>query len=147
MVLSNLRSSLDDLKDDLSEVCDFVYHELGIADFILPTIYRGVFNRVLCFKNHTGTGGKDTNRYIASFNGEGKYFKTGEINSLLAVQLQSESNKWSGYQFFNYREIGPDFRFSTCQPLVLDIDLDYFSCDNSLSQVEKKIEITEYAYR
>jgi len=93
--------------------------------------------------NHSGP---KTNKYVASYKSEGKFFQTGEVNNLLRIQLQSDNNCWGKYQFYSYQEIGSGSKFATCQPLILDIDLDYFSCDNSLASAYMKIEITAEAY-
>lgn len=146
MLITLLNSSIDDMKDDLVSIYEYVYREFGIASFIIPAIYKGLINNYTFLNRYDAYAGKKTNRYIASYKSQGKFFKTGEINPLLRLQLESEENCWGKYQFYTYQEIGLGSKFTTRQPVILDIDLDYFSCDNSLSSVDKKIEITEKAY-
>lgn len=146
MCVMGYRTSLDELEEDLEQVLNFVYSELGIADFLLPAVYQGVFNNITWLNNNPTSPGKNHNMYVASAQPEGKYFKTGEINNFLRPYLQKENNKWGKHQFFTYQELGLKSEFKTSQPLVLDIDIDYFCSDNSLSSVEKKIEITKEAY-
>jgi len=145
-VIARLNSSIDELGDDLKEIYEYGYRELGIASFIMPAIYRGILNNYTFLCRYDDFTGKKTNHYIASYKSEGTYFITGEINPILRLKLESDENQWGKYQFYSQQVIGPGSKFTTSQPLILDIDLDYFSCDNSLSSVEKKLEITEAAY-
>lgn len=147
MVIARLNTSVDSLEDDLKQIYDYGYQEFGIATFIIPAIYRGIINNYTWLCKYNAYNGKRIDRYVASYESEGKFFQTGEINPLLQVKLQSDENQWGRYQFYSYQEIGLGSTFTTSQPLILDIDLDYFSCDNSLSSAETKIEITEEAYR
>ncbi len=146
MVIAKLSTSVDEIQDDLIEIYEYGYREFGIASFIMPAIYRGMINNYTFLCRYDDSSQNRSNRYVASYQSEGKFFKTGEVNPLLRVQLQSEESQWGKYQFYSYQEIGLASNFSTSQPLILDIDLDYFSCDNSLSSAETKIEISEGAY-
>lgn len=146
MVCQSLNSSIDELADDLSQIYYYGYQELGIASFIIPAIYRGIINNFTFLSRYDAYSGKKTTRYVASYQSGGKFFKTAEVNNLLPLQLQATKTPWGKYQFYSYQEIGLGSKFNTKQSLILDIDLDYFSCDNSLSSVEKKIEITPEAY-
>ncbi|MTI81346.1 MAG: hypothetical protein FH758_10780 [Firmicutes bacterium] len=141
-----LNSSIDELADDLKEIYTYVYQEFGIASFIIPAIYRGIVNNYTFLSRYDDYSDNKKNKYVASYKSEGKLLKTGEVNNLLRLQLQSAKNQWGKYQFYSYQEIGLGSKFTASQPLILDIDLDYFSCDNALTSVEKKIEITEAAY-
>ena len=148
LVVSCLNSSVDELEDDLNKIYAYAYEELGIANFIIPAIYRGIINNYTFLCKYNPYNGKRINKYVASYREEGKFFKTGEVTDLLRLELQSQAleKKWGKYQFFSYQEIGLGSKFTTKQPLILDIDLYLFSCDNSLSSAETKIEITEEAY-
>lgn len=146
MVIAQLNNSIDELEDNLQEIYMYGYREFGIATFIIPAIYRGLINNYTFLSRHDSYNGPKSNRYVASYKSEGTFFKTGEANPLLRLQLQSDESQWGNYQFYSYQEMGLGSRLSTPQPIILDIDLDFFSCDNSLSSTEKKIEITEAAY-
>lgn len=146
MGISRLNVSVDALGDDLREIYDFGYRELGIASFILPAIYRGIINNYTFLGRYDAYCGPKQNRFVASWQSRGEYFETGEVKPLLRKHLESEENRWGQHQFYTYQEIGLAGRLATAQPLILDIDLDYFSCDNSLSSAKTKIEITAEAY-
>lgn len=147
LVAAKLNSSVDELEDDLSRIYEYGYKEFGIATFIIPSIYRGIINNYTFMCRYDNHWGKKINKYIASHESKGNFFKVGEVNSFLRLQLESDENRWGGYQFFSYQEIGLGSQFASSQPLILDIDLDYFSCDNSLSSADTKIEITAEAYQ
>ena len=146
MVIARLNSSVDELEDDLPKIYNYTYQEFGIASFIIPAIYKGIINNYTFLCKYDASSGKKIDKYVASYQSQGTFFKTAEVNSLLRLQLESNENQWGKYQFYTYQEIGLASKFSTSQPLILDIDLDYFSCDNSLSSAETKIEITKEAY-
>ncbi len=146
MVITRLNSSVDELEDDLPKIYDYTYQEFGIASFIIPAIYRGIINNYTFLCKYDAYSGEKNHKYVASYQSQGTFFKTAEVNSLLRLQLESNENQWGKYQFYTYQEIGLASKFSTSQPLILDIDLDYFSCDNSLSSAQTKIEITKEAY-
>lgn len=147
METTRLNASVDELADDLTAIYNFGYQELGIASFIIPAIYRGIINNYTHLCRYDAYCGKKLHQFVASWQSQGKYFEIGEVKPLLRRRLESEEQQWGKYQFFSYQEIGLASQFTTSQPLILDIDLDYFSCDNSLSSVQTKIEITEEAYR
>lgn len=146
MVIARLNSSVDELKDNLHKIYTYTYEEFGIASFIIPAIYRGIINNYIFLCKYDTHKGKKVNKYVASYQSKGEFFSTGEINSVLRLQLESTENQWGKYQFYTYQEIGLPKNFMINQPLILDIDLDYFSCDNSLSSIDTKIEITKEAY-
>lgn len=143
---TRLNASVDELEDDLLAIYNYGYRELGIASFIIPAIYRGIINNYTHLCRYDAYCGKKLHQYVASWQSQGKYFETGEVKPLLRRQLESDNTQWGKHQFFSYQEIGLTNQFTTSQPLILDIDLDYFSCDNSLSSAKTKIEITEEAY-
>lgn len=146
MVIARLDKSIDELEDDLDKIYDFVYEQLGIASFIIPALYRGIINNYTHLCRYDAVSGKKTNHYVASYQSAGTFFRTGKIDPFFRLQLESTDDTWGKYQFYTHQEIGLASKFSTGQSLILDIDLDYFSCDNSLSSVEKKIEITPKAF-
>lgn len=147
MEATRLNVSVDELADDLPAIYNFGYQELGIASFIIPAIYRGIINNYTHLCRYDAYCGKKLHQFVASWQSQGKYFEIGEVKPLLRRRLESEEQQWGKYQFFSYQEIGLASQFATSQPLILDIDLDYFSCDNSLSSAQTKIEITEEAFR
>lgn len=146
MCVMGFRSSLDQLGEGLEQIYNFVYSELGIADFIIPAVYQGVFNNIAWLSGTFASPGKKRNMFVASAQPEGRFFKTAEVNNFTRPYLEKEKKKWDKHQFFTFQEISLSYDFRTSQPLVLDIDIDYFASDNSLSSVEKKIEITQAAY-
>lgn len=146
MVSELLEKSIDELSDDPKEIYEYVYKEFGIASFIVPAIYRGLINQLIYLHRYDAFCGEEINKYVVSYQSEGKFFKIGDVNPLIRMQLEGAEQKWGNHQFYRYQEMGVASQFKTSQALILDIDLDYFSCDNSLSSAKTKIEITKEAY-
>jgi len=126
----------------LDDMHSFTYNTLGIADFICPAIYQGIFNDVVILKDFT----------LLLSPPEEKMIKITDEN-LLSVEPISVFSRGmitkpeSDIRLFTYRQGGLGV-FKSPQSVVMDIDLDYFCWDDSLSTVkDKQIEITEQVYR
>ena len=130
------------LFESLSDMQIFTYNSLGIADFICPAIYQSIFNEVVIVQNFSSVLSEPVEKAITQdLNGS---LAIKELNPFCRVLL---SKPQSDYRMFTYSQGGLG-DFSTPQSLVLDIDLDYFCWDDSLSGVpDKSLEITEQAYR
>ncbi|MBW8685993.1 peptide arginase, FlmR/OhkR family [Chitinophaga rhizophila] len=133
------------LNSDLRQVKDFTYNELGIATFILPAIYEGLFNDIYWIKQHHGK----TNRlaykmYIRSQNNNGTYLAGGQEAVLNRYDDQSKTKSQDAKRYRFYKQHMKDVK--KFGPVVLDIDLDYFSCIQNPLQKELRIAITEEEY-
>ena len=132
---------LDVLFASLADMRMFTYDSLGVADFICPAIYQGVFNEIVIVQDFNPTISKPVEKIITLDASEVLTIK--EITPLSRIGLLKPD---ADYRLFTYSHGGLG-DFSTPQPLVLDIDLDYFCWDDSLSSVvDKRLEITKQAY-
>lgn len=127
---------------DLDERKEFTYSVLGIADFIMPALYQGLFTEMFNMKGLVKQPFTTEERMI---NLRGKsVLRPG--NYIPFLHSDKRKNGADGYGFYTYHEGA----LSDTEPLenvVLDIDLDYFCWDDSLSGVPpKRIEITKEAY-
>ncbi len=126
----------------LDERKAFTYSCLGIADFIVPAFYEGVFDT---FYNMKGL-------VTSPFQKQEKYVKLVGKNTLI-------TGEYIPFLHAGYKKNGSDvYRFYTSmtgslgetpflEQVVLDIDLDYFCWDDSLSTAApKRLEITKEAY-
>ncbi len=118
----------------------FTYHELGIANFIIPALYEGIFEKFYLHKGLTCQEFRKENKFIQRRNSmeliHGRYIPF----------IHSPFKENPEYTFYTYYE-GALSEMEDKQDIVLDIDLDYFWWDDSLTSVgEKKIEITKEAY-
>jgi len=127
---------------DLDERRAFTYEKLGIADFIVPALYEGIFCTMYMMKSLVSR----------EFRGECRYIKRvgdcalvmGSYIPFVHAQLKQEGD--ARYAFFTYHE-GSLSSTGALAHVALDIDLDYFSWDDQLqSTAPKRIEITRDAY-
>lgn len=135
------RGGLGALFGSLEEKRAFTYHSLGIADFIYPAIYEGIFSELVYVHNFLPILGPSEQRYISCKSDGGLMVE--KLTPLLRRAILAQE---ADQRFFAYQEGGLG-EFHPVQPVVLDIDLDYFCWDDSLSTAEvKKMEITPEAY-
>ncbi|MDR2528974.1 MAG: UPF0489 family protein [Synergistaceae bacterium] len=116
---------------------------LGIADFICPAIYQGMFNEIVFLRDFDSFISKPRQMTL-SLDASG-CLVTGTPTPLnRGIVAAPEAD----HRFFTYSQGGLGGAFHTPQPIALDIDLDYFCWDDSRSSMlDAKLEITEEAYR
>ncbi|MCW3464497.1 UPF0489 family protein [Chitinophaga nivalis] len=129
------------LQQPLQAIRELVYDEMRIDTFILPAAYLGLISDVVWIRQDMPMP-LDTLMYIRSFNGDGKKITAGKINP---------GNNTPGLQLMQYAKIAtPGFDTYAIKPntdILLDIDLDYFSCqEDPYSNNEVIIEITASEY-
>lgn len=128
---------------DLEERKRFVYEKLGIADFIVPALYEGLFSQMYNMKSVVPKKFQQQERFVRRVGVNA--LTMGDYIPFLHGRYRRE--KKEGYQFFTYFE-GSLSPVGELQNVVLDIDLDYFCWDDALRTVPaKQVEITEEAYR
>lgn len=129
----------------LEEIKDFTYSKLGIADFIIPAIFEGLFSTVHILKNLHPKAIEDTEEFVRLINGN--TLVRGKMYPFLHNDLKESHDP--EFSFYTMRTGGlDDLKRNRRQPLVLDVDLDYFCWDDSLKSVPPKLmEITETAYK
>jgi len=133
---------------DLESIEYITYNQLGIAEFIAPAVHEKLFSTVHILQNTIPRGLKITK--MVSMCPDGRTLSAKEYIPFIHKKMAEDQP--DQYTIFTEIEHGlgnekldtslmPDGRY------VLDIDLDYFCWDNSLSTVgPKRIEITETAY-
>lgn len=157
-----LQTSLYSLQGDLNAIKAFTYRELGIASFIAPAIYQGIFNEVFWI-DAKKVGGKAPSLdrvdilpinhedrimtqkkiegYLQSANKDGKNFKIQELVPII------KALPYPGRKEFVYHYVKLPSEIVFSDSTVLDIDMDYFSCwENPRKSIELKVEITKEAY-
>jgi len=136
MKIACLTKSLNCLGDSLPEIYRFTYEQLSIADFMIPAIYQGFFQNIywLYQSNHEGKA-KARELFVFSHEGEGKIFQ-------IAPKVDSHLDGHKTiFQALKTRENLPE-----CKEVILDIDLDYFSCNSPFYYYKGKVEITSEEY-
>lgn len=123
------------------EAVTFTYQVLGVGDFILPAVYEKLFSVVHLMLRISPEEYQDIQQVI----------KAKETELILSKEVPLVHGKYkknpdSGHVFFTMRKGGLK-PIPITQPLVLDIDLDYFCWDDSCATGTKStIEITKEAY-
>ena len=131
--------SLREINSDAVELRKFTYKELNIATFIVPACYLGIFNQVFWIKpKNDKPSYTQQERYVRSYNQSGKRLISGKVQDLPKDKDIIDPERKTFDYFLSTVEQLP------CnKEVVLDIDLDYFSCSgNPLELQEVVLEIT-----
>lgn len=133
-----LRASVNAINGNLQKLYNFTYNELGIGNFILPTIYQGLFDKAYWIRRkHSKYQPAHEKIVIYSYNQNGKLFFL--AHSGIDISTKPDAKCASHY----LNTIADEFPKSDL--VVLDIDLDYFSSSISIMN-NSKIEITRDEY-
>lgn len=119
---------------DTASLRTIAQNQLSIDTFIIPAILLGKYSRVL-YINPRGHEQKTRSRTIGSVNGNGIIIRVDVSNSQIFPDLR-------GWQYTVTSKVG-----SFENDAVLDIDLDYFSCNLFIHpQFELKISEVQAQY-
>jgi hypothetical protein len=133
-----LRRSLNSIKD-MPDLADFTYQELDIASFIWPAVYQGIFSRMLWLRDkHTSEKTARTG-FVWQNDVRGTTFQTGWAQATKTKPLPDDTRS------IELVLVDPVDSLRTDQPIVLDIDLDYFCC-NVQPRGVFELEVTQAAY-
>lgn len=135
IMLPRLRRPLHSLSN-LADVADFTYRELEISNFIWPAVYQGFFTRLLWLKHrHRSDSGGWRSMLIASKNSMCTEFS-------LSAYPASSSATAPDAKVAEYAPVTTAEVLNTEQPIIVDIDLDYF-CSNTYPELPRnELEIT-----
>ena len=142
MAVPKFNYSIHSIQDKLQKIQEFTYNELTIANFIVPAIYQGLFSQLYWLYQSTNEGkGSQRPILVHSHNGKGQ---------VLMLDINCDV---SSLAFFNpdlksvlFKSIKPHDKFPQSQSVVLDIDLDYFSCNPHYYHYQGKLEVTKEQY-
>lgn len=134
--------SITSINQKLKDIYEFTYNELSIANFIIPAIYKGIFSQVywLYQSNNEGKGSKKT-ILVYSHKGDGKVLMIDVNCDVGALALFNTDLKSALFKSLKSQD-----EFSPIQSVVLDIDLDYFSCNPPHYYYSGKLEVTKNEY-
>lgn len=120
-----------------TDLTRFTYSELNIASFIIPACYLGIFNKIYWIRQtHTQSRYSSRKMYVRSYNQNGKFLISGKAAS--CKDVVDEDKKLFDYYL---RSI---YQMPTSSKVVLDIDLDFFSCTGNPNLLDEiYVEITE----
>ncbi len=160
--IPTLKTSIDSLNGNIQKIHEFTYDELSISTFLIAAVYQGIFNQVtwldqvknvkskeLFSPDKLLKGGHDFSikdkKYVEAFvqarGNDGKTLMVKKLTPKIKV-LQ-----YAGRKDFSYHYMSTNEKLKTEYPIVLDIDLDYFSCiSNPRKTTELKLEISQETY-
>lgn len=122
----------------LEDLVAFTYSELSIASFLYPALYLGLFRRVYWLRQEHDEGSVSEILCVTT-DEEGRRLRRSPTLSLTAA-LDPER------RCFRLTPVTADDTIDVpTDRIVLDIDLDCFSCDNRKGE-DWEIEITKAAY-
>lgn len=142
----SFRSSIYSPKESANanpEYCrDFSHNELRNDNFIIPAVLSGVVRNVYFIYPRWRKFKPQRKRFnVSSVFGEGKILKYGmkAADNMEATALKALPD----LKYYNFRMIDID-RIPQKREVILDIDLDYFACrDSILNHYRYDLEITE----
>ena len=149
---------LTSMPQNAQEALDFTDRCLGIADFIVPAMWEGTFDTIHILKELVPAPVRSTSTDLRLMQGSRGCLKITDRSKAGQDRDWHAGAPWLVPERKNAGE-----RSLTCQVkygglndtdrfpgagVVLDVDLDYFCWDDSISSGEpRRIEITEDAYR
>ena len=145
LVFPLLNTSLKSVNHNLKQLYDFTYSELSIASFIYPAIYQGMFSGVYWLRQqHDNISRVQKKMHIYSHQGKGKRLmlkSKADFSELFNPDYKSFTMTYMTVQdSLSSQEVE-----KSNKSVILDIDIDYFSCDNA-SGAYFEVEITQDAY-
>jgi hypothetical protein len=124
----HLHRALDDGFAGWADLCRFTYGELACSDFIVPAVYQGLFREVCWLKRPPGRS-SDQMLGVWSPDGAGRTL----------IVIEREPAPRCPRAAYRLRALGDAVPMNG--PVLLDIDLDFFSSEDGAHQ-PLRIEIT-----
>jgi hypothetical protein len=121
----------------LRDLARFVYYELDIGSFIWPAVYLEQFNRLLWLRHQHRMSAGGWRKLIISE----KLAGPREFQLFAATDAAAELQGPRG-KSVDYCPVTTGELVKTDQAIVLDIDLDYFSCNSYPELPFHEIEVT-----
>jgi len=134
-----LLTPISEISGSMSTIYDFTYNQLAIYNFIIPAVYLKIFKEVTWIHNDTKREPAERHLYIRTLGEEGKFFVTAHDSS-----PWPHNKPWQDRVSFVYKTQTIDKDIASLDSfnnIVLDIDLDYFSCGR-FRDVPLDVEVT-----
>lgn len=139
MMLPRLRRPLASI-DDLVDLAAFTYRELEISNFIWPAVYQGYFKRYVWIKHvHRLCSGGWRTIAIQAKNDSATEFT-------LTPQEGLRGSCSPDAQVIEYTPATTSDTIKTDHPFVLDVDLDFFCCNEYPQPIYRELEITKSSF-
>ncbi|MBB6499068.1 UPF0489 family protein [Pedobacter cryoconitis] len=135
-----LNTSLNEiLSKDLLNIKAFTYQELNIDTFIIPAIYLDIIDNMIWIRRDMPKKGS-FDMYVRSYNNQAKKFISEKYNHTITDNT-FKIYKYDKLDAADFLNSNPDGQTD----ILLDIDLDYFSCCESPNK-EVVLETTKQEY-
>jgi UPF0489 domain len=140
MSLPRLRRPLDSI-GDMSDLAAFTYEELNIGNFIWPAVYQDLYNRVLWvrYRHKLNAGGWRSISIGAKNRSRTEFFS---VSSLASTPYADSVD----VRTIEFAPVTTQECVNTDQPVVIDIDLDYFCCNEHPQLPVLEVETTRDEY-
>lgn len=140
-----LNTNMNGLNGNLRRVADFTYKELNIANFIVPAIYNDIFNKVYWIKQqHSKVHKRGHLLYVRSYGKKEQKLVTNRMTIFTKYKhrLKELRDSIVRYRYYKYHVKDIVKMKNVC----LDIDLDFFSCNQDPLDKKLAIEISKREY-
>lgn len=133
--------SINSLNGNLQQLYDFTYNELTIENFIIPAIYQQLFNKIYWVRQSKDVP-LPSAMCVYTYD-DGKVLTARSLEELGTKALFDTSYKKAKFKCLNVEQRD---EFPERESVILDVDLDYFSCNNKYHNFQGELEITEEQY-
>jgi hypothetical protein len=139
-----LFKSVDTLGTDLHDIYRFTFDELSCFEFIIPSLYLGIFKELVWIK-------QDPERKSDQIAIVRAPKKAGQLFEILGYDLQGNSTTLpstapSDGHRVRYRHQASRDALPVLDAVILDIDLDYFSCEDAVN-LPQRLEVSPHEYK
>lgn len=135
-----LFQSVDELGSDLDAIHRFAFNELSCFEFIVPSLYQGLFDELVWLRQAPERK-SDQLLIVRTPRRAGQLFDLVAYNLVNGKRALPPSAPADGHQvrYLHQAEADP---LPALNKVVLDIDLDYFSCEDAVNQAQR-LEVTQ----
>jgi len=143
MASPTMNTSIHTSMNSLEDTKNFIYSQLGIASFIIPACYLDIFTNVFWIRQeHKEKENKLEKMWVRSYDKKGMKLLTGKYED--SQSLPDDPDRKTYY----FKKCTVEQAPANYSNIILDIDLDYFSCTGS-PYLNKpiSIEITKEEYQ
>lgn len=135
-----LFQSVDELGDDLQAIHRFTFDELSCFEFIVPSLYQGLFNELVWLRQAPERK-SDQLLLVRTPQRAGRLFELTAYRLIDGKRVLPPSAPAGGQRvrYLHQADVDP---LHALDKVVLDIDLDYFSCEDAVNQPQR-LEVTQ----
>jgi hypothetical protein len=138
-----LFQSVDTLGSNLHDIYRFTFEELSCFEFIIPSLYLGLFTELVWIRQHPERK-SDQIAIVNASQTAGQRFEIWGHNVFNNHVVLPPNAPTSGHRV-RYRHQASTDKLPAMERVVLDIDLDYFSCADAVN-LPQKLEVTHDEY-